>query len=75
MSALSWSWTSVGRGRDSSLFFRACRKEVYSQNSLALSEGIFYRRQQLSEGAWVVLVEDPGLPVAFGFDIAEGPSL
>ena len=27
------------------------------------------------EGAWVILVEDPGLPVAFGFDISERQQL
>ena len=26
---------------------------------------------EMRELGWVVLVEDPGLPVAFGFDIAE----
>ena len=42
MSALSWSWTGLAKA-ETSLFFRACGKEVPSPTSLALSEGRFYR--------------------------------
>ena len=47
--------------------FSTCGKEVHSQTSLASNEGRFYGG---TREVWVVLVEDPELPVAFGVDTA-----
>lgn len=46
-----------------------CEKEVPSQTSLTLSEGESLPSE--IQGAWVVLVEAPGFPVAFGVDVAK----
>ena len=58
----------VGRGRDS-LILSCMRQGGAFANLSHVKRGEIF--VELDEGAWVVLVEDLGLPVASGFDIAE----